>query len=234
MGHEKRRHSRFKVAIPVRFNLDPKHHLVPRIRKTGVRGTLRDLSPEGFRIESGMDLLDVCQIFPEAIGDDSVFGLELEFSDSQYGRIPTRGEVRWYRVGELRGNLRDFQAGLRLMDIDSRLVARRMVETISRTAEPSGDYEGFLDLRGFRMAEGKILGAIRNTGDRTAKHLVIDTKFLDPRGEVVCRRLYRTVPYGRTEKHLRPGATLRVAAKDPRIPPSAATVRVSVQRLSLD
>jgi hypothetical protein len=162
MGHDKRRHSRFKVAIPVRFNLDPKHHLVPRIRKTGVRGILRDLSPEGFRIESGMDLLDVCHIFPEAIGDDSVFGLEVEFSDSQYGRIPTRGEVRWYRVGKLRGNLRDFQASVRPKDIDSRLAVSRMAETISRTAEPSGNYEELLDLRDFRMAGGKILGAIRN------------------------------------------------------------------------
>jgi hypothetical protein len=234
MGHEKRRNPRFIAAFPVRFNLDPKHHFVPRIRKTGIGGTVRDVSSEGLRIESEMDMLDVCQIFHEAIEDDSVFGLELVVSDSEHGKTPVRGEVRWYRVGDPQNDVRDFRAGLHLKDAKSRSAVRTMIESISRPVKSSKVYRDLLDLRGFRLAGNRLLGAIKNTGDKTARYLVIETRCRDPQGKVVSRKLYRAVPYGKAKKVLKPGMTLRVAVNDREIPPSAASVEVSVRKLSLD
>jgi len=234
MVHENRRNPRFKAAFPVRFNLDPKHHFVPRIRKTGIGGTVRDVSSEGLRIESEMDMLDVCQIFHEAIEDDSVFGLELVVSDSEHGKTPVKGEVRWYRVGDPQNDLRGFRAGLHLKDANSRAAVRTMIESISRPVKSSKVYGDLLDLRGFRLAGNRLLGAIKNTGDRTARYLVIETRCRDPQGTVVSRKLYRAVPYGKAKKVLKPGMTLRVAVNDREIPLSAATVEVSVRTLSLD
>jgi hypothetical protein len=77
MGVENRKHNRVETAIPVRFHLDPRHHVFPEIRKMDVGGTVRNISPEGLGIDAEMNLLDLCQIFPEAIDEGSPFALEL-------------------------------------------------------------------------------------------------------------------------------------------------------------
>jgi len=134
MGVENRKHPRFETTLSIRFNLNPDHHFVPGIRKMGVGGTVRNVSPEGLSIDSRLDLLDVCQIFPEAIEDDSVFELEVEVTDFRKRKARIRGTVRWYRLSEPENNIRHFQAGLYLKDAESRAIARSIVESIAATA----------------------------------------------------------------------------------------------------
>jgi len=124
---EKRKYQRVETIIPIRFNLNPDHHFVPGIRKMGVGGTVRNISSEGLLIDSRLDLLDVCQIFPEAMEDDSAFELELVLTDSRERRLLIRGVVRWYRLSEPQGNIRHFRAGLYLKDAESRSIAKSII-----------------------------------------------------------------------------------------------------------
>ncbi len=133
MEVEKRKHPRFEAVWPIRFNLNPDYHYVPAIRKMGVGGTIRNISLEGLLIDARMDLLDVCQIFSEEKEGDSAFQLEVVLTDSREMRRFLRGVVRWYRVGEPERNIRHFQAGLFLMDPESRAIARNIVESITPT-----------------------------------------------------------------------------------------------------
>ena len=134
MEADKRKHPRFETTLPIRFNLNPNYHFVPGIRKTGVGGTIRNISSEGLLIDSRLDLLDVCQIFPEAIEDDSAFELEVMFTDSKDRRLLFRGAVRWYCLSEPERNIRHFRAGLYLKDPESRAIARNIIESITLTA----------------------------------------------------------------------------------------------------
>lgn len=134
MGVENRKYPRIETALSIRFNLNPDHHFVPGIRKMGVGGTVRNISFEGLLIDSRLDLLDVCQIFPEAMEDDSAFELEVVLTDSRERRVLVKGAVRWYRVGGPEKKIRQFQAGLYLKDAESRAVARSIVESIIATA----------------------------------------------------------------------------------------------------
>lgn len=134
MGAENRKHPRFKTKIPIRFNLNPNYHVVPTIRKMGVGGTLRNVSSEGLLIDSRLDLIDVCQIFPEDMDDGSPFELEVLLTDSRDRRYVIRGSVRWYRVSEPARNVRHFQAGLSVSDGESLAVARSIVRSINRSA----------------------------------------------------------------------------------------------------
>jgi len=131
MGPEQRKNPRFDMSLAMRFNLNPDHHFVPEIRKMGVGGTIRNISCEGIRIDSDLDLLDVCQIFPEAIDDGSTFELEIQLTDHRERRLLLRGEVKWYRVTEPERNIRHFQAGLCLRDAESRTIASDIVESIA-------------------------------------------------------------------------------------------------------
>jgi hypothetical protein len=128
---ERRKHPRFKTAIPVRFNLNPDYHFVPAIRKLGVGGKARNISSEGLQIDSQMDLLDLCQIFSEAIEDNAPFELEVFLVDPRERRTLIKGAVRWYRLDELKGDIRHFQAGLYLKDAESRAIARNIIEYTS-------------------------------------------------------------------------------------------------------
>ena len=130
MGVEKRKHPRFQTALPIRFNLNPDHHVVPAIRKMGIGGTVRNISPEGLLIDSRLDLLDLCQIFPEALDDGSPFELELQLIDRKERRVLIPGTVRWYRLGEPERKTRQFQAGLCLIDPDSRGIAGSLIEFV--------------------------------------------------------------------------------------------------------
>jgi hypothetical protein len=130
-GVENRRHPRFDTAFPTRFNLSPDRHFVPEIRKWGVKGAVNNISCEGLLIDSQMDLLDVCQIFSEAMDDDSAFELEVELTDAKNRSVRVKGEVRWYRVSEPLTADRHFLAGLHLKDAESQAVARSIVEWIT-------------------------------------------------------------------------------------------------------
>jgi hypothetical protein len=134
MEPEQRRHLRFDTVLSVRFNLNPDHHFVPRIRTMGVGGTVRNISSEGLLIDSQLDVLDVCQIFPEAIDDDSAFELELQFSDPRDRRLLIRGVVRWYRLSAPEEKTRYFQAGLYLRDDESRAIAKGIIQSIRMPA----------------------------------------------------------------------------------------------------
>lgn len=126
---ERRRYPRVQKIIPVRFNLNPDHHFVPGIRKMGVGGTVRNISFEGLLIDSRLDLLDVCQIFPEAMEDDSDFELEIMLTDSRERRLLIRGMVRWYQLSDPEESVRHFRAGLHLKDAESQAFARTIVES---------------------------------------------------------------------------------------------------------
>jgi len=130
MGVDHRKYPRLDTALSIRFNLNPDHHFVPRIRKMGVGGTVHNISSEGLLIDSQLDLLDVCQIFPEAMDDDSAFELELQLTDSRERRVLIRGAVRWYRLSEPERKIRHFQAGLYLKDAESRAIVRSFVESV--------------------------------------------------------------------------------------------------------
>ena len=101
---ESRKDPRFETAIPIRFNLNPDYHSVPEIRRLGVGGTIRNISLRGLRIDSRMDVLDVCQVFPEEMEEDSPFELEVMLWDSRRARLLIRGQVSWYRLNELDGD----------------------------------------------------------------------------------------------------------------------------------
>jgi len=131
MEVDNRKHPRFQTTLPTRFNLNPDHHFVPEIRKWGVKGAVSNISHEGLLIVSHMDLLDVCQIFSEAMDDDSAFELEVELTDSKERSVRVKGEVRWYRMSEPDMANRHFRAGLHLKDRESRAVARSIVESIT-------------------------------------------------------------------------------------------------------
>lgn len=133
-GDDRRKHSRFETALPIRFNLNPDYHYVPAIRKLGVGGTIRNISWEGIAIHSRMDLLDVCQIFCEEMEGNAGFQLEVSFTDPRKMTHWIKGEVRWYRLSEPDGSIRHFQAGLYLKDAESRAVARSVIESISAKA----------------------------------------------------------------------------------------------------
>lgn len=84
-------------------------------------------------LDSRLDLLDVCQIFSEAMEDDSPFELEV-VADFRRRRLIIRGSVRWYQVSEPQGDIRHFQAGLHLKEYESRTVAGNIVEFITGIA----------------------------------------------------------------------------------------------------
>ena len=97
----------------------------------GVGGTVRNLSHEGLLIDSRLDLLDVCQIFPEAMEDDSTFELEVVLTDSRERRLLIKGAVIWYRLCEPEGSVHHFLAGLHLTDSESRAIARNLFESVT-------------------------------------------------------------------------------------------------------
>jgi hypothetical protein len=99
----------------------------------GVGGTVRNVSYEGLLIVSRLDVLDLCQIFPEAIEDGSSFELEVTLTDKKDRKQLMRGAVRWFRLSEPERELRHFQAGLYLWDTESRSVARGIVASILKT-----------------------------------------------------------------------------------------------------
>ena len=125
---KRRGQPRLETTIPIHFNLNPDYHQVPTIRKLGVGGTVCNISFEGLLIVSHLDLLDLCQIFPEALENDSAFELELFLTGPRETRELIRGAVRWYSVSELDGDTRHFRAGLHLKDVESLTIARRFVE----------------------------------------------------------------------------------------------------------
>jgi hypothetical protein len=134
MTRDRRKHHRFEVAIPTRFNLNPDHHFVPGIRKMGVGGTVHNVSPEGLRIDSRLDLLDLIQIFPEARDDDATFELEATLPTAKEERTLIRGTVIWYRLSEPEKKVRQFRMGLYLKDADSRALIGSILESIRAAA----------------------------------------------------------------------------------------------------
>jgi len=130
---ENRKDPRFKTVIPIRFNLNPDYHFLFGIRKQGVGGTIRNISLRGLGIDSRMDVLDVCQMFPEEMEEDSPFELEVLFYNARGAKLLIRGEVRWYRLTEPDGGIRHFQVGLSLKDDESLGIAKGIIESVTGT-----------------------------------------------------------------------------------------------------
>ena len=130
-GEENRKYPRFETALAIHFNLNPDYHYVSQIKKLGVPGHLRDVSLEGIGIDSQMDLHDVCQIFSEAIEEDSPFELEVILWDPRGRRALLRGAVKWYEVDEPENDIRQFKAGLYLKDDESRTATRSIIASIT-------------------------------------------------------------------------------------------------------
>jgi len=138
MEKEQRKNVRLETSLAMRFNLNPDHHFVPGIRKMGVGGAIRNICCEGICIVSELDLLDVCQIFPEAIEDGATFELEVQLTDDRERRLLIRGGVKWYRVGEPEKNVRHFQAGLYLRDGESRAIANTILDALASAGGDRG------------------------------------------------------------------------------------------------
>jgi hypothetical protein len=100
----------------------------------GVGGTVHNVSPEGLRIDSRLDLLDLIQIFPEARDDDATFELEATLPTAKEDRTVIRGTVIWYRLSEPEKKVRQFRMGLHLKDADSRALIESIVESIRAAA----------------------------------------------------------------------------------------------------
>jgi hypothetical protein len=139
MEGERRAYSRFETSIPIHFNLNPDYHYVPTVRKLGVGGTARDISPEGLRVGVRMDQLDLFQIFPEEMEDDSPFELEVFLLDLKERRELIKGAVRWYRLSEPENDIWHFEAGLYLKDDASRALARGIIASMDDRSETGGD-----------------------------------------------------------------------------------------------
>jgi hypothetical protein len=135
MEEERREYSRFETSIPIHFNLNPDYHHVPGIRKLGVGATVHNISPAGLRIDSRMDLLDLCQVFPEELEDDSPFELEVFLLDLRERRELIKGAVRWYRLSEPENDIWHFKAGLSLKDDASRAVAKSIIASMDDRSE---------------------------------------------------------------------------------------------------
>ena len=131
MKQGNRKHPRHVTAFPIRFNLNPDYHHVPAIRKLGVGGTARSVSSKGLLIDSWMDLLDLCQIFAEAIEDGSPFELEVVLTGSRQKRLLIRASVSWYQLSESKNGIRYFRAGLQLKDDESLPAARSIIKSIT-------------------------------------------------------------------------------------------------------
>lgn len=99
--------------------------------------------------------------------------------------------------------------------------------------DPGSGYRDFLEFRDFRITERRLRGSIKNTGNRTVEYLVIETKCLDSQGKVVYRKQYQIVPYGKAEKSMKPRTILGLFPENQDVPPSAATVEVSIHELRL-
>jgi len=134
MKQDNRKHPRNANAFPIRFNLNPDYHHVPAIRRLGVGGTARNVSSKGLLIDSWMDLLDLCQIFSEAIEDGSPFELEVVLTNSRQRRLLIRASVRWYQLSESENGIRYLRAGLQLKDDESLPAARALIESITGIA----------------------------------------------------------------------------------------------------
>jgi len=141
-GEENRKYPRIETALPIHFNLNPDHHYVPNLKKLGVAGTVRNISFEGLGIDSRMDLLDVCQIFPEEVERGSTFQLEVSITNPMKGTRWMRGAVRWYRVSEPDRDIREFRAGLHLKDSESRAVANGLVESTGAMPTSGSSWQG--------------------------------------------------------------------------------------------
>lgn len=131
---EDRRHARFETSIPIRFNLNPTYHLVPGIRMMGVGGTIRKISIQDVIIESRLNLLNVCQIFPEQMEDDCPFELEVVLTNFKGGMIAYQGVGGLVSIEPTTRGIRHFQAGFRLKDDENRTAARPTLESIRRAA----------------------------------------------------------------------------------------------------
>jgi hypothetical protein len=133
METENRKHRRIETTLPMHFNLNPDYHYVSAIRKLGVAGTVRNVSIEGLRIDARMDLLDTCQIFFEAMEEESPFELEIVCSGFREERLLIRGSVKWYRLSEPDGKIRHFRAGLYLKDAGSRAIAKGIIVSTQKS-----------------------------------------------------------------------------------------------------
>jgi hypothetical protein len=126
MEQERRKHPRLEISIPISFNLDPDYHYVPALRKRGVVGRARNISPEGLGIDARMDLLDLFQIFPEDTGERAAFLLDVFFPDTKGSESMIKAEVKWYQLSDPEDQVWQFRAGLYLSDAESRAVVKNV------------------------------------------------------------------------------------------------------------
>jgi len=105
--------------------------------------------------------------------------------------------------------------------------------TVSEVS-PSEDYRNFIELKDFQIRENRICGIIKNKGDKTVEYLVIEANCLNSQGKLVQRKWYRVVPYGKSNKSLKPGVIISIKAGDHKILSSATRVQVSLDELRLD
>jgi hypothetical protein len=81
-----------------------------------------------------MDLLDLCQVFPEAIEDGSPFELEVVLTDSRQKRLLIRASVMWYQLGESENGIRYLRVGLQLKNDESLPAACSHIKPITGVA----------------------------------------------------------------------------------------------------
>ena len=99
-GVERRKHKRFKVAIPVSIRLiDPK---TGKPNQAEFKGVTTDISMGGLGLEMKYPGSDLLSFAPKLVGKNKEFDLDLDVK-LEKGDLKGVAEVRWARIPPLTG-----------------------------------------------------------------------------------------------------------------------------------
>ena len=99
-GAERRKHKRFKVALPVTIRLiDPK---TGKLKRAEFNGLITDISLGGLGLEMKYPGSDLLSFAPKLIGEHKEFDLNVTM-DLGTKDVKGVGEVRWARIPPLTG-----------------------------------------------------------------------------------------------------------------------------------
>lgn len=97
-GVERRKHERFKAAIPVSIRLiDPK---TGKPKRAEFKGVTTDISVEGVGLEMTYPASDLLSFAPKLAGENKEFNLSLDMK-LETGDVKGVAEVRWARIPPL-------------------------------------------------------------------------------------------------------------------------------------
>jgi hypothetical protein len=99
-GAERRKHKRFKVALPVNIRLiDPK---TGKLKQAQFKGLITDISMGGLGLEMKYPGSDLLSFAPKLVGENKEFDLNVDVK-LETGDVKGVAEVRWARIPPLTG-----------------------------------------------------------------------------------------------------------------------------------